>query len=137
MEPWFWTYGLICLLDPSGSNLVSRLQTPRLIIFLRYDGLIWFLISCLWKLEPEFWTYGLISRLGPNCPKLVFRTKTLNITVLASKIFFMSISIIFCITQALIFKFWVFSDKLMRVYSQKIAKKIQQKYLFFCGIPDL
>ena len=43
----------------------------------------------------------------------------------------MSISIIFYMTQALIFKFWVFSDKLVRAYSQKIAKRNPTNTSFF------
>ena len=71
--------------------------------------------SCLWKLEPGFLTNGLISllskALGPN------------VRVLGSVNFFMSSSIKFCFKKALIFKFWVTFDKVMSVYSQKIAKK--------------
>ena len=31
--PWFWTYGLIRLLGPSGPNVVSRTETPWSIFF--------------------------------------------------------------------------------------------------------
>ena len=36
----FWTYGLIHLLDPSGANVVSRPQTPRSKLFLRFHDFI-------------------------------------------------------------------------------------------------
>ena len=48
-----------------------------------------------------------------------------------SENFFMSTFITFCIKEALIFKFRVIFDKVMRVYSQKIEKKTFQKSFFF------
>ena len=86
--------------------------------------------SCLWKLVPVFQTYGLIHLLGPSFPKLVFRPQTTDVTALGSKSFFMSSCIIFCMKQAFIFKFWIIFDKVLRVYSQKIAK-ILSKILFW------
>ena len=59
----------------------------------------------------------LIRLLGPTFPKLVFRPYTTDVTAFRSKSFFMSSSLIFCIKQAFIFKFWVTSDKVMSVYS--------------------
>ena len=44
VEQGFWVYGLIKLSDPIGRNLVSRLQTPRSRNFLKFDGLIWFIL---------------------------------------------------------------------------------------------
>ena len=124
MEPGFWIYGWICYLGTSGPNVVSRPQACRSKNFLRFHDFVG-LIS---KLEPMFWflNNGLISplpkALGPNCPKLVFRPQTPNVRVLRSVNFFMSSSIKFCFKYALIFQFWVIFDKVMSVYSQKIAK---------------
>ena len=91
--------------------------------------------SCLRKLEPGF-SNALISplpkALGPNYPKLVFRPQTPNARALGSESFFKSSSIKCCIKLALIFKFWVIFDKVMSIYSQKIAKKTLQKYSFWC-----
>ena len=46
----------------------------------------------------------------------------------------MSSSIKFCMKAALIFKFWVIFDKVMSVYSQKIAKNplFGEKSSFWC-----
>ena len=85
LEAGFWAYRWICILGPSGSNVVSRSQTPRSISFFRFLDFIGF-ISC-WenevlflKIETRVLTYGLISplqqALGPNWPKQVFRPQT-------------------------------------------------------------
>ena len=143
----FRSYCLICLLGPSGPNVVSRSQTPKSKSFLRrydFNGLIlWFWKKWgpfLWKLELWFWTYSLICVLtkafGPNCPKLVLRPQILNLKALRSKNFFMSSFIKFCMKQALIFKFYVTFDKVMSVFSQKMVKK-PIKILLFGAIPDM
>ena len=71
----------------------------------------------------------LISLLGPSFPKSVFRSQTLDVTAFRSKSFFMSNSIIFCMKHAFIFKFWVIFDKVMSVYSKKIAKHLSKIFL--------
>ena len=43
LELGFWTYGWIRLLDPSGPNVVSKLQSPRSRHFLRFHDLIGFI----------------------------------------------------------------------------------------------
>ena len=43
MKLWFWTYGLIRLLGPSGPDVISGSQTPRSKIFLRFHELIGFI----------------------------------------------------------------------------------------------
>ena len=86
------------------------------------------LSPCLGKLEPGFQTYGLIGLLGPSFPKLVFSSQTPDVTALGSKIFFMSSSIIFCMKQAFIFKFWFLFDKVMSVFSQKLAKNLSKVF---------
>ena len=132
--PWFWPYGLIRLLGPSGPYVVSRPETPWSIFF--FFEISWFhwihlmihekIKSCLWKLELEFWTNGLISPLPkdlePNCPS--FRPQTPNVIALGSQSFVMSISITFGIKQALIFNIWVIFNKVMNVYPQKTAKSL-------------
>ena len=40
LEPGFWTYGWICLLGPSGPNVVFRSQAPRSRHFLRFHILL-------------------------------------------------------------------------------------------------
>ena len=56
----FWTYGWICLLGPSGLNVVSRPQTPRWRHFLRFHDFIgfisWFLRK--WGLVYKNWSQG-------------------------------------------------------------------------------
>ena len=56
----FWSYGLICLLGPSGPNVVSRPQTPKSNFFLRhydFNGFIlWFWKK--WGPVHENWSYG-------------------------------------------------------------------------------
>ena len=56
----FWTYGWICLLGPSGPNLVSRPQAPRSRHFLRFYNFIGFISSFLKKWGPicEYWSQG-------------------------------------------------------------------------------
>ena len=113
LEPGFWTYLWIRLLDPSCPNVVSRPQAPRSRHFLRFHNFIGFISffeipqfywiyltilekmrSCLWKLELGFLTNGLISHLpktlGPSRPILVFRPQTPNVRVLGYENFFMS-----------------------------------------------
>ena len=68
---------------------------------------------------PDLW---LDMSFGSKLPKTSFRSQTPNVTVLGSKSFLISSSMKYCIRQALIFKFWVIFDKVMSVYSQKIAK---------------
>ena len=48
----FWTYDLIRLLGPSGPNVVSRSQTPRSKIFLRFHNFIGFISWFLRKWGP-------------------------------------------------------------------------------------
>ena len=50
----FWTYGLICLLDPSSPNVVSRSQTPRSRIFLRFHDFTGFISWFLRKWGLDF-----------------------------------------------------------------------------------
>ena len=56
----FWTYGLIRLLGPSGPNVVSGSQTPRLRNFLRFHDFIGFISWFLRKWWPvcENCSYG-------------------------------------------------------------------------------
>ena len=68
--------------------------------------------------------------LGPSCPKLVFRPQTPNFTALEFKNFLTSISIKVCMKQTLVFKFWVIFDKVMSVYSHKIAKNPSKIFFF-------
>ena len=130
---------------PKWPKFSSYAQDPKVKSFFEILKFYWIhpmilekMGSCLWKLEPEFLTNGLISplpkALGPNCPKLVFMPQTPNARVLGSDLFWdflMSSFIKFCFKQALIFKFWVIFDKVMSVYSQKIAKS-PSKILFWC-----
>ena len=98
--------------------------------------------SCLRKLEPGFWTYSLITplpkALGLNCPNLECPFQALDHKHQSLGIwkFFISRSIKFCIKYALIFKFWTLFDKVISVYSQKIAK-IPFKNLLFGAISDM
>ena len=80
LELWFWTYDWICLLVPSGQDLVSRPWAPRSRHFFEILWFYWIHIiilekvrSCLWILEPGFWTCGWICLLGPSGPNLVSR----------------------------------------------------------------
>ena len=79
MEWWFWTYDWICLLGPSGPNVVSRPQTPRSNFFWGFRSLLDHLMivdkmkSQFWKLQPGFWTNGWICVLGPRFPNVVSR----------------------------------------------------------------
>ena len=60
MELGFWTYGWIRFLDPRGSNVVSRLQTPRSRHFSQfYDfiGFIWWFLR-KWGPVCENWNQG-------------------------------------------------------------------------------
>ena len=60
MELGFWTYGCIRFLDPRGSNVVSRLQTPRSRHFSQfYDfiGFIWWFLR-KWGPVCENWNQG-------------------------------------------------------------------------------
>ena len=43
LETGFWTYSKICLLGPSNTNVVFRLQTPKSSNFLRFHNLIAFI----------------------------------------------------------------------------------------------
>ena len=77
LEPGFWTYGRICLLGPSGPNIVSRPQTPKANFFFEVSWFYWICLmipekmrSCLWELEPGFWTYGRIRLLGSSGPNV-------------------------------------------------------------------
>ena len=58
LELGFWTYGWICLLGPSGPNLVSRSHAPRSRHFLRFYDFIGFISWFLWKWGPvcEYWS---------------------------------------------------------------------------------
>ena len=83
LEPGFWTYGRICLLGPSGPNIVSRSQTPKANKFFEVSWFYWICLmipakirSCLWKLELWFWTYGCICLLGPSDPNVVSSPQT-------------------------------------------------------------
>ena len=49
LNPGFWTYGWIRLLDSSGINVVSRPQAPMSKHFLRLHDLIGFIPSFLRK----------------------------------------------------------------------------------------
>ena len=81
----FWSYDLIHLLEPSGPNVVSRPQTPKLSNFLRYHDFSGFILWLWKKWGPvcENWSYGswlkawciFCQRLWncPNWPKLVLR----------------------------------------------------------------
>ena len=63
LELRLWTDGLICLLGPSGPNVVSRHQTQRSRSFLRYHDFIGFILwvwrnwgpvwAIPWKGQPE------------------------------------------------------------------------------------
>ena len=56
----FWSYGLICLLGPSGPNVVSRPQTPKSKYFLRHYDFNGFILWFWKKWGPvyENWSYG-------------------------------------------------------------------------------
>ena len=60
LEPGFWTYGWICLLGPSGPNVVCRPQVPRSRHFFRFYNFIelisWFLRK--WSPACENWSQG-------------------------------------------------------------------------------
>ena len=71
----------------------------------------------------EKWLGKFFPKGRPNCPKLIFRPQNPNVRALGSEKFFMSSSIKLCIKQALFFKFWVISDKVMSVSSKKNVKK--------------
>ena len=60
MKLWFWTYGLIRLLGPSGPDVISGSQTPRSKFFLRFHELIGFISWFLSKWWPicENCSYG-------------------------------------------------------------------------------
>ena len=60
LEPGFWTYGWICLLGPSGPNVVFRSQAPRSRHFLRFHNFIGFILWFLRKRGPvcENWSQG-------------------------------------------------------------------------------
>ena len=81
MEWWFWTYDWICLLGPSGPNVVSRPQTdPKVNFFFEVSGFYWIHLMILdkmksqfRKLQPGFWTNGWIRLLGPSFPNVVSR----------------------------------------------------------------
>ena len=115
----FRSYGLIRLLGPSGSNVVSSPQTPKSRNFLRwfndhgFNGFIfWFCKK--WAPVCENWSYGsglttwsiyCQRLLGPDCPKLVLDHIPQIYLVLISKYFFMSSSVKRFMKQAFIFKF--------------------------------
>ena len=80
LEPGFWTHGWICLLGPSGPNLVSRCQALRSRHFFEILWFYWIYLMILEKmrsflsiLEPQFPTYGWICLPGPSGPNLVSR----------------------------------------------------------------
>ena len=79
LEPGFWLCGWICLLGPSGPNVVSRPQAQGQEIFWDFMILLdslhvsWEIESFLWKLEPGFWPCGWIFLLGPSGPNVVSR----------------------------------------------------------------
>ena len=52
LQLWFWTYGLIHLLDPSGPNVASGSQTSRSRNFLRFHDFIGFISWFLRKWGP-------------------------------------------------------------------------------------
>ena len=112
LEPGFWTCSWICLLGPSGPNVVFRPQAQGPLFFFEISWFYWIHLiihekmrSCFWKLKLGFLSNGLISplekALSPNCPKLVFRPQTSNVRALRSGIFVMSSSIKFCIRSCL------------------------------------
>ena len=52
LELGFWTYGWICLLGPSGPNLICRPHTPRSRHFFRFYDFIGFISSFLREWGP-------------------------------------------------------------------------------------
>ena len=71
----FWTYGWICLLGPSGPNLVSGPQAPRSRHFLRFYNFIGFISSFLknqgpvceyWRLSSGLMVGYFLGQSGPN-----------------------------------------------------------------------
>ena len=80
LEPRFWTYGWIRLLDPSGLNVVSRRQVPRSKHFFEFHNFIGFTLWFLRKWGPvcENWNQGsglmasyVFCPLGPRSPNVV------------------------------------------------------------------
>ena len=80
LQLWFWTYGLIPLLDQGGSNAVSGFQTPtskNILIFHDFIGFIlWFWRK--WCPVCENCSYGsghiwLDTSSGPKWPRCSFR----------------------------------------------------------------
>ena len=74
----FWSYGLIRLLSPSGTNVVSWPQTPRLNFFLRFHDFIGFISWFLIKWDPVCQNCSRVLDLwldmfsGPKWPKCSF-----------------------------------------------------------------
>ena len=82
LEPGFWPCGWICLLGPSGPNVVSRPQAPRSRHFLRFHDFIGFTSWLLRKWGPVFLKIGArvldlwldwICLLDPSGPNVVSR----------------------------------------------------------------
>ena len=83
MKLWFWTYGLIRLLGPSGPDVISGSQTTRSKIFFAISWVDWIylmifeqMMAYLWKLQLRFWTYALILLLGPSGPDVVYGSQS-------------------------------------------------------------
>ena len=135
---------LMRLLGPSGPNVVSRHQTPRSRIFLRFHNFIGFIFWCSrkWGLgcENMSWGSGLISPLGPNCSKLFLRHQTPDAPVLEFN-FFMLSSIKLCMKQSLIFKFTSFLTTLRVLIPRKLQKNLLKILLLvpfqICKVPKL
>ena len=79
----YLTYGLICLLSPSGPNAFSRPQNTKVNNFFDISSfyqihlmLIEKMRFYLWKFEQGFCTYGLIYVLGPSGPNVVSIPRT-------------------------------------------------------------
>ena len=86
LEPGFWPCGWICLLGPSGPNVVSRPQAPRSRHFLRFHDFIGFTSWFLRKWGPvcKNWSQGsgrmarFVSLAGhqPTGPNVVSRPQS-------------------------------------------------------------